>query len=154
MKNRYILLVSVTITVLLNSLLFAQLVQITEPNMVSEANIYEDPNGTRYSELVTFKFKYKMVDMNRGEVNVSENKILYPAFRQLLSSLRNQYGNFVIKKSIPDVIWGDTIGVNKRTNQTVIVNDLSQIYRIIFSNPVPTEQVVNILKSHSNVKYA
>lgn len=95
MKNRYILLVSVTITVLLNSLLFAQLVQITEPNMVSEANIYEDSNGTRYSELVTFKFKYKMVDMNRGEVNVSENKILYPAFRQLLSSLRNQYGNFL-----------------------------------------------------------
>ncbi|MCL6495592.1 MAG: S8 family peptidase [Ignavibacterium sp.] len=154
MKTRYILFISLTITVLLNGLLFGQLVQITEPNMMSEANIYEDQNGTRYSELVTFKFKYKMVNMNRGEVIVSESKILYPAFRQLLNSLRNQFGNFVIKKAIPDVIWGDTIGINKRTNQTVIVNDLSQIYRIIFSNPVPTEQVVNILNTHSNVKYA
>jgi hypothetical protein len=154
MKTRYILFISLTITVLVNGLLFGQLVQITEPNMMSEANIYEDQNGTRYSELVTFKFKYKMVNMNRGEVIVNENEILYPAFRQLLNNLRKQFGNFVIKKAIPDVIWGDTIGVNKRTNQTVIVNDLSQIYRIIFSNPVPTEQVVNILNTHSNVKYA
>jgi hypothetical protein len=154
MKTRYILLICLTITVLMSSMLFGQLIQINEPNMVSEGNIYENPGGTRYSELVTFKFKYKMANMNRGEVIVSENKILYPAFRQLLSSLRNQYGNFVIKKSVPDVIWGDTIGVNKRTNQTVIVNDLSQIYRITFSNPVPTEQVANILKTHSNVKYA
>ena len=154
MKTRYILFISLILTVLLNGLLFGQLIQINEPNMISEANIYEDPNGTRYSELVTFKFKYKMVNMNRGEVIVNENNILYPDFRQLLNSLRNQYGNFVIKKAIPDVIWGDTIGVNKRTNQTVIVNDLSQIYRIIFSNPVPTELVVNILNTHSNVKYA
>ena len=154
MKTRYILFISLILTVLLNGLLFGQLIQINEPNMISEANIYEDQNGTRYSELVTFKFKYKMVNMNRGEVIVNENNILYPDFRQLLNSLRNQYGNFVIKKAIPDVIWGDTIGVNKRTNQTVIVNDLSQIYRIIFSNPVPTELVVNILNTHSNVKYA
>ncbi len=46
MNNRYILLVCLTIAFLLNSLLFGQLVQITEPNMISEANIYEDQNGT------------------------------------------------------------------------------------------------------------
>ena len=86
MKNRFVLLICLTITILLNGLLFGQLVQITEPNMISEANIYENPSGTRYSELVTFKFKYKMVNMNRGDVIVSENKILYPAFRQLLST--------------------------------------------------------------------
>ncbi len=154
MKHRYLLTVYLILTVFANSLTFGQLIQITEPNMISEANIYENPSGNRYSELVTFKFKYKMADLNRGEVIVNENKILYPAFRQLLNSLRNQYGNFVIKKSVPDVIWGDTIGVNKRTNQTVIVNNLSQIYRIIFNNPVPTDQVANILKTHSNVKYA
>jgi len=90
MKTRYILFICLILTVLLNGLLFGQLVQITEPNMVSEANIYEDPSGTRYSELVMFKFKYKMVNMNRGEVIVNENKILYPAFRQLLNSLRNR----------------------------------------------------------------
>lgn len=154
MKTRYIFFISLILTVLLNGLLFGQLVQISEPNMISEANIYEDTNGIRYSELVTFKFKSKMLDINRGEVIVNESKILYPAFRQLLSSLRNQYGNFIITKSVLNSSWGDTLGLNKRTNQTVRVNDLSQIYRIVFDNPVPTDQVANILKTDSNVEYA
>lgn len=154
MKTRYILFISLILTVLLNGLLFGQLVQISEPNMVSEANIYEDPSGTRYSELVTFKFKSKMLDMNRGEVIVSENKILYPDFRQLLNSLRNQYGNFIITKSVLNSSWGDTLGFNKRTNQTVRINDLSQIYRIVFNNPVPTQQVVNVLQTNPNIEYA
>ncbi|WP_290660187.1 S8/S53 family peptidase [Ignavibacterium sp.] len=154
MKTRYILFISLILTVLLNGLLFGQLVQITEPNMMSEANIYEDQNGTRYSELVTFKFKYKMVNMNRGEVIVNENNILYPDFRQLLNSLRNQYGNFIITKSVLNASWGDTLGFNKRTNQTVRINDLSQIYRIVFNNPVPTQQVVNVLLTNPNIEYA
>lgn len=154
MKTRNIIFISLLLTFLLNGLLFGQLIQITEPNMVSEANIYEDANGTRYSELVTFKFKNKMVEMNRGEVIVSENKILYSDFKQLLSNLRNQYGNFVIKKTVPNVVWGDSLGINKRTNQTVRINDLSQIYRIIFNNPVPTQQVINVLQTNANIEYA
>lgn len=62
MKARYILFISLVLTALLNGLLFGQLVQINEPNMISEANIYEDANGIRYSELVTFKFKYKILE--------------------------------------------------------------------------------------------
>lgn len=154
MKTRNIIFLSLLLTFLLNGLLFGQLIQITEPNMISEANIYEDANGTRYSELVTFKFKNKMVEMNRGEVIVSENKILYSDFKQLLSNLRNQYGNFVIKKTVPNVVWGDSLGINKRTNQTVRINDLSQIYRIIFNNPVPTQQVINVLQTNANIEYA
>ncbi|MBV6420147.1 MAG: hypothetical protein DAHOPDDO_01375 [Ignavibacteriaceae bacterium] len=46
MNAKYILFVFLTITFLLNNLLFGQLIQITSPNMVSEANIYEDQNGT------------------------------------------------------------------------------------------------------------
>ncbi len=154
MKKRLNIKIVLILTVILNGLLFGQLTLITEPNMVSEANIYEDENGTRYSELVTFKFKYKMVEMNRGEVNVDEKKILYPAFKQLLSSLRNQFGNFSITKSVIDAQWGDTLAINKRTNELVRVNDLSQIYRIIFEHPVLTEQVVNILQADPNVEYA
>jgi len=36
----------------------------------------------------------------------------------------------------------------------VKVNDLSQIYRIIFDSPVPTEQIVNIIKTSPDVEYA
>lgn len=44
------------------SWVFGQLTQITEPNMISEAKIYRDANNVKYSELITFKFKTKMVD--------------------------------------------------------------------------------------------
>lgn len=142
------------LAILMNSLLFGQLIPITGPNMMSEAPVYEDANGTMYSTLVTFKFKYKMVNLDSGQIYVDKNKILYPAFKQLLNSLKNQYYNFAISKTFTDAQWADTLAINKRTNEMVKVNDLSQIYRIIFDSPVPTEQVVNILKTSANIEYA
>jgi hypothetical protein len=47
MKTRYILFICLILTVLLNGLLFGQLILIDEPNTIFEANIYEDPSGTR-----------------------------------------------------------------------------------------------------------
>ncbi|WP_290661937.1 S8 family serine peptidase [Ignavibacterium sp.] len=154
MKTRTITNLFLIIFLLPISLVFGQLTQITEPNMISEANIYRDANNVKYSELITFKFKIKMVELRRGEENVDRTKIQSTAFKNLLNGLENQYGSFVIKKSIPDVMWGDTIGINKRTGQSVRINDLSQIYRIIFNNPVPIDQVVNQLKTSSEVEYA
>ncbi len=136
------------------SLAFAQLTQITEPNMISEANIYRDASNVKYSELELLSSRQKMVDIRRGEENVDRTKIQSASFKNLLNSLENQYGSFVIKKSIPDAMWGDTIGVNKRTGQSVKINDMSQIYRIIFNSPVPIDQVVNQLKANSEVEYA
>ena len=130
MKTNIKITLVILLTILMNSLLMGQLTQITAPNMVSEANVYEDVNKTMYSTLVTFKFKQKMVDMSVGAANVNENGILYPAFKQLLNSLRSRYGDFSIKKAIPNENWGDTLKINKRTNELVRVNDLSQIYRL------------------------
>ena len=152
MKNKLRISFVVLFTILMNSALFGQLTQITEPNMISEANIYEDEKGTMYSTLVSFKFKYEMVEMIRGDENVDESNILYPSFKQLLNSLRSSFGDFSILKTVEDAQWGDTLGVNKRTNETVNVNDLSQIYRIIFNDPVPTEQVVKILFEYRKLK--
>ena len=154
MKTNIKITLVILLTILMNSLLMGQLTQITAPNMVSEANVYEDVNKTMYSTLVTFKFKQKMVDMSVGAANVNENGILYPAFKQLLNSLRSRYGDFSIKKAIPNENWGDTLKINKRTNELVRVNDLSQIYRLEFENPVPVDEVADLLKSSSNVKYA
>ena len=141
-------------SLILNISISAQLTQITGPNMMSEANVYKDANGALFSTLVTFKFKSKMVNINRGQKTVNENGILHSNFKGLLSRIRAQYGNFVINKTVPDVQWEDSLKVNKRTNQIVHVVDLSQIYRLIFNSPVPVNQVVNMLKTSRNVVYA
>lgn len=136
------------------SMVFGQLTQITEPNMIYESNIYRDANNVKYSKLITFKFKTKMVDLSRGEENVDITKIQSISFKNILNNLKNQYGSFLIKKTIPAAVWGDTIGVNKRTGQNVRINDMSQIYKIIFNNPVPIDQVINQLKTSSEVEYS
>ncbi len=150
LKIRTILFVAI----ILSSSLLGQLKEITAPNMISEANIYEDANKNMYSTLVTFKFNKKMVDVERGERIINANGILFPNFKQLLNSLREKYGEFSITKSVPNASWGDTLATNRRTNEIVRVNDLSQIYRIEFENKVPINEIVKLLESSENIEYA
>ncbi|HET54693.1 MAG TPA: hypothetical protein ENN33_05685 [Ignavibacteria bacterium] len=150
LKIRTILFVAI----LISSSLLGQLKEITAPNMISEANIYEDANENVYSTLVTFKFNKKMIDIERGEGVINANGILFSNFKQLLNSLREKYGEFSITKSVPNASWGDTLATNKRTNEIVRVNDLSQIYRLEFENKVPIDEVVKILESSENIEYA
>lgn len=150
LKIRTILFVAI----LLSSSLLGQLKEITAPNMISEANIYEEADKNLYSTLVTFKFNKKMIDIERGERLINTNGILFPRFKQLLNSLREKYGEFSITKSVPNASWGDTLATNKRTNERVRVNDLSQIYRLEFENKVPIDEVVKMLESSENIEYA
>ena len=150
LKIRTILFVAI----LISSSLLGQLKEITAPNMISEANIFEDANKNIYSTLVTFKFNKKMIDIERGERIVNANRILFSNFKQLLNSLREKYGEFSITKSVPNINWGDTLATNRRTNKRVRVNDLSQIYRIEFENKVPINEIVKILESSENIEYA
>ena len=150
LKIRIVLLA----TILISGSLMGQLKEITAPNMISEANIYEDADKNLYSTLVTFKFNKKMIDIERGERIINANGILFPGFKQLLNSLRKQYGEFSITKSVPNASWGDTLATNRRTNEIVRVNDLSQIYRIEFENKVPIDEIVKILESSENIEYA
>ena len=150
LKIRIVLLA----TILISGSLMGQLKEITAPNMISEANIYEDADKNLYSTLVTFKFNKKMIDIERGERIINANGILFPGFKQLLNSLREKYGEFSITKSVPNASWGDTLATNRRTNEIVRVNDLSQIYRIEFENKVPIDEIVKILESSENIEYA
>ncbi|HET55469.1 MAG TPA: hypothetical protein ENN33_09675, partial [Ignavibacteria bacterium] len=72
----------------------------------------------------------------------------------LLGELETIYGNFTIKKSVPSFEWGDTIAVNKRTNEEVLINDLSQIYQMEFMDLVPIEKIVEYIKNHARVEFA
>jgi len=111
MKNILKITIMLLFTVLMNSMLLGQLTKITELNMHSEADIYEDANGTMYSTLVTFKFMHKMVNLPIGEVSVDENLILFTEFKQLLNDLRKEFGDFSIIKAIANAQWGETLKI-------------------------------------------
>ncbi|MGB9665349.1 MAG: hypothetical protein ACPL25_10605 [Ignavibacteria bacterium] len=67
LSNKFLKLNIISIILLLTSItLNAQLVKITHPNLISESDIYVDENGKRYSNLITIKFKEKIIDIPRG----------------------------------------------------------------------------------------
>ncbi|MFA3784085.1 S8 family serine peptidase, partial [Melioribacteraceae bacterium 4301-Me] len=138
----------------ISSITFAQLTMVTEPNMNSEAPLYKNEKGELYSTIITFKYGNKLANISKGSSEVQENDILVSEFRNFLNRLKNQYGEFSLLKAVPDAIWGDTLKTNKRTKQIARVVDLSQIYKIDFSKPVPIDSVVNYLKSFPRVLYA
>lgn len=73
---------------LLSSCVFGQLTKISRPNMVSEADIYKDEQGVRYSNLVNVKFSQNVIELSKGETvaELKELKIqeVKDAFAQLV----------------------------------------------------------------------
>ena len=103
--------------ILLSSSYFAQLVQITAPNMYSEVPIYKNEIGKQYSTLITFQYCKKLVNVPKGLTYFQEDSIFYPKFKNFLNELRIKYGALSIIKSIPNAVWGDTLKINKRTKK-------------------------------------
>lgn len=141
-----------SIILIISNFSFAQLVQITEPNMYSDVPIYKNSEGTQYSTLIVFTFNTKLIDLPKGTALFNKNNITNSSFNGLVNRLKNHFGDFSILKIVPDAIWGDTLRKNKRTKQIVKVPDLSQIYKIEFENPIPTGSVCEIIKSYPNIK--
>ncbi len=133
---------------------YAQLKQITNPNMYSEVPIYENEKGEQYSSIVVFKYKTKLVDLPKGTDQFYKNNIKHSSFKELTKSIENKYGEFTLSKVVPDAEWGDTLKINKRTKQLVNVPDLSQIYKIQFSKPVNTDSVNTLIKTYPSIEYA
>ncbi len=144
----------IVIFILLSNFCFAQLTQITAPNMYSEVPIYKNEKGELYSTLITFEYNKKLVDVPKGLSSFSENKIHFPTFTNLLNELRVKFGSLSIIKAIPNACWGDTLMINKRTNKMVKVPELSQIYKIQFEKLVPIDSVINLIKKTPNIFFA
>lgn len=144
----------VMVFILLGNLCFAQLIQVTTPNMYSEVPIYKNGKGELYSTLITFQYSKILVDIPKGLTSFHEDIIIFPTFTKLLTELRAKYGSLSIIKAVPDAYWGDTLKINKRTKKLVKVPDFSQIYRIQFEKPIPIDSVTNLIKKMPNVLYA
>lgn len=133
---------------------FAQLTQVTSPNMYSEVPIYKNARGEQYASVIVFKYKNKLIELPKGIFSFKKENITNTPFKELLNNLESKYGEFTITKVVPNAEWGDSIKTNKRTKQRIKVIDLSQIYKIQFDKPVPTDSVCVLIKSFSNIEYA
>ncbi len=132
----------------------AQLTKLYKSNMLTEADIYKNAAGVMYSKVVKFGFNKKMVDIAKGKSNVDKTKIKYNDIKNAFKELEKKYGHFKVKKVNPNIQWGDTIKVNRRTKKLVTVPDLSQQYIMEFDKLVPYDSVAAYLRTIKNVKYA
>ena len=139
---------------LLQCLTFAQLKKLTAPNMFSQADIYLDNNGNRYSTLVTLKFNEFAISLPKGETSSTIDQITFPEVNNFMNGLVKKYGDVSLAKAIPSAIWGDTIRVNKRTGKTVYIKDMSQIFILKFTNLVPVDSIASVLMGLPNIEYA
>ena len=101
-------------------------------------------------------FNENVIPTDRGITTVDTK--VYPVqnvdIKNLLQRLSEQYGTPTIIKSVPRLVWGDTLIENKRTGEISIGPDMSQSFRIDFSLPVPMDSVLNLFRYFPVVKYA
>lgn len=132
----------------------AQIKKISEPNIVSQSDIYLDESGNRYSTIVTFKFKKQVMDLPSGVTSTSVDEITLPDVKNVMITLGRKYGNYNIEKAVPTAVWGDTIRINKRNGKVVSIKDMSQIFELKFSKLVPVDSIADELKNLSSIEYA
>ncbi|MEJ5305042.1 MAG: S8 family serine peptidase [Ignavibacteria bacterium] len=148
------ILISIYILLFCNAVYSQQLTKFTHPNLISERDLYFDNQGNKYSDLITFKFNQKIIDLPQNQKTAQINNIANQSLRNFFNSLQNKYGSIVIEKVFPSAIWGDTIKLNWRTKQLVTVKDLSQVFRITFNKIVPIDSIMTALKQFPEVEYA
>lgn len=137
-----------------NNFSFAQLTKFTHPDLISERDLYFDNQGNKYSDLITFKFNQKIIDLPQNQKIAQINNIANQTIRNFFSSLQNKYGLITIEKVFPSAVWGDTLKLNWRTKQLVPVKDLSQVFRVKFNKIVPIDSIMNALKLFPQIEYA
>lgn len=82
-KDYIISFILITIFVLLfcNSAYSQQLTKFTHPNLISERDLYFDNQGNKYSDLITFKFNQKIVDLAQNQKIAQINNIAHQNLR-------------------------------------------------------------------------
>ncbi len=87
-------------------------------------------------------------------VDTSLFPIQNESVKKLLKNLSIKYGYPIIRKTIPRLVWGDTLVTNKRTGAISSVPDMSQNFRFDFPIPVPLDSVLYLFRKLPIVKYA
>lgn len=126
------------------------------PGVYSEGRFFTDSNGILYTNKIKVKFNEYVVESADGQrvVPVDNIKSEFSGIRALMLDLEQRFGHIDLIKQIPSANYGDIIRVNKRTNEDVEIEDISQLYAIKFSQVVPIDSVIAQFLLMSTVEYA
>ncbi len=111
-RIKIFLLLLLSIFYFIPTSLYPQLKKFSKPNIHSEADIYLNSNGTRYSDLITIQFNSKVMSKSISTKNISIGALINTKVKNCLSKLKNTWGNFNMVKVFPNKVWGDTIAIN------------------------------------------
>lgn len=150
-----IFICSISINAFIIGKLSAQLKKITRPGVHVEGTFYED-NGKIYADAIVVKFKEQVINLPRGERYAAKNDIQagYSAVTAIIHSFEQKFESVALVKQIPNARWGDTTRKNKVTGQSVQINDLSQLFTIRFSSPVPLDSTIKEFLKLPQVEFA
>jgi hypothetical protein len=132
--------------------LHGQLTLVQDENVYYESPIYKDGAGKKYSDLITIKFKEKIIDRSVGTKEIDKEWVKGNA-KKIFNELKNTFGPFSIKKAYPNKVWGDNYRIHKRTKKRIKVRDFSQVYIIRFNKPVELTGVIGSLVNHDIVEH-
>jgi len=106
---------------------------ISAQNVVSESPII-DIDGVRYSDRITVKFSDYIFNSLSGDRTVSMNQVnnRFTGLVATMNNLNSTYGQYELRKVIPSATWGDIFRINKRTGETVVINEWSQVFTLKF----------------------
>jgi hypothetical protein len=105
-------------------------------------------NGIKESTQITVKFRNKTFELNQAKPE-GDLDLMLPGYNNLskfLQSLQNKYGKLTFRKVIPEAVWGDTTYYDPSRHVSIKLPDLSQIYKIKFSQFVPIDSIISSLK--------
>jgi len=128
---------------------------IEGPDLVSEAPVFLSEDSLRYAYLVKVHFDAPVVVAPGGttELDPADFDSTYTDVAAALVELETNYGAFAMTKRYPNIVWGDSVVVNPRTELPMAVADLSQWIELLFDDPVPLDTVAAILKGAAEVEF-
>lgn len=108
------------------------------------------------SDRFTVAFKENVIPTQAGEVEIPLTRVdqTYSDVALTLSQFSDVYGDITLIKKLPAAVWGDTVKTNVHSGETVVIPDMSQIFSVKFSEPVPIDSLINVFESLDVVKYA
>ncbi len=146
---------SILLICLCNDPLFSQMQTITDADVHSEGTFYKK-NGILYTNAIVVKFNDRVIDLPGGIRYAAKTdiRVSFPAVAEFINSFEQKYGAVSLVKQILNAEWGDVTRPHKITGQLVQIKDLSQLFTIRFTDPVPLDSTLNAFGKLPEVEYA
>jgi subtilisin family serine protease len=117
---------------------------------------YSMDHGVLMCRRVIVSFNRNVIDAQIGTeiIDTRETPIQDEDVGKLIDNLAALYGTPTIRKTMPHLVWGDTIVINRRTGQPTSVPDMSQEFAFDFPQHIPLFETIEQFNALSAVKYA